>query len=81
MHSKCGWNCGYVLDDKKFINYLDFSLLNLSKYFHLDYILFAAVNIYVYICSIYGFVNLGIRLFIFKVICINKVVRCEEEKY
>ena len=74
LHSKCGWNCGYVLDDKQFVNYLDFSLIHLSKYFHLDYILFALVNIYVFICSIYGFVKLGIRLFVFKVNKINSVV-------
>jgi LMBR1 domain-containing protein 1 len=67
LHSRCGLNCGYVLDDINYTNYLDFLLLYSSKYFHLDYILFALINIYVFICSIYGFVKLGVRLFLFTV--------------
>jgi LMBR1 domain-containing protein 1 len=63
LHSKCGWNCGYVLDDRNYTNYLDFLLLELSKYFHLDYPFFAFINLYVYICSIYGFVRLGVKFF------------------
>jgi LMBR1 domain-containing protein 1 len=67
LHSKCGLNCGYVLDDMTYNNYLDLSLLQLSKYFHLDFILFAIINIYVYICSIYGFVKLGVKILCFTV--------------
>jgi LMBR1 domain-containing protein 1 len=63
LHSKCGWNCGYVLDDRNYTNYLDFFLLESSRYFHLDYMLFAMINIYVYICSVYGFVRLGVKFF------------------
>lgn len=70
LHSKCGWLCGYVLDDQNYTNYLDFSLLSLSKYLHLDYLLFAIINIYVYICSIYGFVKIGVKFFCFTVIYI-----------
>lgn len=67
LHSKCGLNCGYVLDDMNYDNYLDLSLLELSKYFHMDFIFFAIINIYVYICSIYGFVKLGVRILFFTV--------------
>jgi len=67
LHSKCGLNCGYVLDDMNYNNYLDLSLLQLSRYFHLDFVFFAIINIYVYICSIYGFVKLGVRVLCFTV--------------
>ncbi len=70
LHSKCGLNCGYMLDDMNYDNYLDISLLQFSKYFHLDFIFFAIINIYVYICSIYGFARLGVRIFCFTVKCI-----------
>jgi LMBR1 domain-containing protein 1 len=63
LHSKCGWNCGYVLDDRNYTNYLDFFLLESSRYYHLDYLLFAMINIYVYICSVYGFIKLGVKFF------------------
>lgn len=67
LHSKCGLDCGYVLDDMNYTNYLDFLLLYSSKNFHLDYLLFAIINIYVFICSIYGFVRLGVKFFCFTV--------------
>lgn len=67
LHSKCGLNCGYVLDDMNYNNYMDVLLLLSSKYFHLDYLLFALINIYVLICSIYGFVKLGVKFLIFNV--------------
>ena len=68
LHSKCGLNCGYVLDDMNYTNYIDYLLLYSSKYLHLDYFLFASINIYVFICSIYGFIKLGIRVCFFTVI-------------
>lgn len=67
LHSKCGLNCGYVLDDMNYTNYLDFFLLHSSNYFHIDLLIFAIINIYVFICSIYGFVKLGVKFFIFTV--------------
>ena len=67
FHSKCGLNCGYVLDDMNYTNYLDYALLYSSKYFHLDYLIFFIINIYVFICSMYGFVKLGVKFFIFTV--------------
>jgi LMBR1 domain-containing protein 1 len=67
LHSKCGLDCGYVLDDMNYTNYLDYSLLYSSKYFHLDYLIFFIINIYVFISSIYGFVKLGVKFFIFTV--------------
>jgi LMBR1 domain-containing protein 1 len=68
LHSKCGLQCGFILDDMNYTNYLDFSLLKASKYFHLDLVLFSIVNIYIYICSIYGFVKLGVKFCLFTVI-------------
>jgi LMBR1 domain-containing protein 1 len=67
LHSKCGLDCGYVLDDMNYTNYLDFFLLYSSKYFHSDLLIFAVINIYVFICSIYGFVKLGVKFFLFTV--------------
>ena len=57
-----------MLDDMNYTNYLDVILLFSSKYFHLDYLLFAIINIYVFISSIYGFIKLGVKFFIFTVI-------------
>ena len=62
FNSKCGLKCGYVLDNMNYNNYLDLSLVELSKYFHLDFLLFALINTYVYICSIYGFAKLGVKV-------------------
>lgn len=72
FNSKCGLNCGYVLDDMNYTNYLDFLFLYFSKYFHLDYLLFAIINIYVFICSIYGFIKLGVKFLFFTVTKIKK---------
>lgn len=71
LHSKCGLDCGYVLDDMNYTNYLDYLLLYSSKFFHLDHLIFAIINIYVFFCSIYGFVKLGVKFFIFLVNCLN----------
>ncbi len=71
LHSKCGLNCGYVLDDMNFTNYLDLLLLYSSKYLHLDHLLFGIINIYVFICSIYGFVKLGVKFLFFTVTYFN----------
>lgn len=62
LNSKCGLKCGYVLDDMNYNNYLDLSLIELSKYFHLDFLVFALINAYVYICSIYGFAKMGVKV-------------------
>jgi len=51
---------------------LDSVLLFLSKYYHLDFIIFAVINIYVYICSVYGFINLGVKLLCFDIFEIRK---------
>jgi LMBR1 domain-containing protein 1 len=67
LHSKCGLDCGYVLDDMNYTNYLDSFLLYSSKYFHMDMLTFAVVNIYVFICSVYGFAKLGVKFFVFTV--------------
>ncbi len=67
LHSNCGLDCGYVLDNMNFTNYLDSMLLYSSNYLHLDYIIFAIINIYVFICSIYGFVRIGVKFFLFTV--------------
>jgi len=71
INSKCGMNCGFILDNKNYTNYLDFILLYFSRHFHFDHLLFAVVNIYVFICSIYGFVKLGIKMLCFTVFIIK----------
>lgn len=67
INSRCGLDCGYVLDDMNYTNYLDAALLYSSSYFHLDYLIFSIINIYVFICSVYGFIKLGVKFFIFTV--------------
>lgn len=63
LHSSCGLNCGYVINETNYTNYIDYALRHLSSYFHADYLLFAVINCYVFFCSIYGFVKLSIRIF------------------
>ncbi len=67
FNSRCGLNCGYVLDDMNYTNYLDAALLYSSQYFHFDYIVFSIINIYIFFCSVYGFIRLGVKFFVFTV--------------
>lgn len=63
LHSSCGLHCGYVINETNYTNYIDYALRHLSAFFHTDYLLFAVINCYVFMCSIYGFVKLSIKIF------------------
>jgi len=72
LNSECGFNCGYLLDrSPSFFNPLDYILLCLSshheKYLNiqlfLDTTLFAILQIYTFICVLYGIIKIGINFF------------------
>lgn len=72
IHSECGMKCGYILEKSpQYFNPLDQLLLRLSshheKYFDvqlfLDTSLFASMLVYVFICTLYGIIKIGINFF------------------
>lgn len=63
MHSECGLSCGFVIKENKFKNYVDHILILSSQFLHLDQVLFAIINLYFYFCAIFGFCNIGIKIF------------------
>jgi len=67
MNSECGISCGFVVEKNTYFNPLDQFLVQLSKFFPLDYILFATILLYVFISSLYGLVKLGVRIICFTV--------------
>lgn len=67
MNSKCKWSCGFIIEQRHFMNPVDFALVYASKYFPLDYLFFAMIVIYIFICSFYGIIKVGIRANFFKV--------------
>ncbi len=65
LHSTCGLKCGYALSDDRVANYvnpIDQLLLALSRYFPVDYLVFAFLCLYFFAVSLYGLVRLGVRL-------------------
>ena len=61
LHSECGYQCGFVINENKYKNIIDYVLLSTSKYYHLDHLLFAIVNLYMFISAIFGFCTIGIK--------------------
>jgi len=72
MHSECKNSCGWTIPKPTLLNPIDFLLSQLSKVFPLDYLIFGALCIYIFICTVSGLVSLGIRLLIFKLYDIRK---------
>ncbi|KMZ79284.1 hypothetical protein PVIIG_01758 [Plasmodium vivax India VII] len=63
FNSVCAYKCGFVLEKINTIfNLLDSSLLLFSRLFPLDIFLIASLAIYIFCCSLYGIVNVGIRV-------------------
>ena len=54
LHSKCGFNCGYIVEKKKVFNPIDSVLVTASHLFPLDYLLFYFLASYIYISVLYG---------------------------
>jgi len=67
MHSTCGWKCGYASTKNSEWNPLDTTLVFSSKFFPLDYIAFGILVCYIFLASIYGIMNLGIKFLFFTI--------------
>jgi len=65
MHSKCGSSCGFTLNKREIVNPLDSIFTFFSAYFPLDLAFYLLSFVYVFICSCYAMVKLGVRFFIF----------------
>ncbi|EUD71699.1 hypothetical protein YYG_03113 [Plasmodium vinckei petteri] len=64
FNSICAYKCGFVLDQiNTLYNMVDSSLMFFSKYFPLDILVIASLALYIFCCSVYGIVNVGIRIF------------------
>ena len=61
LHSVCGLKCGFVVD-APVLNPLDWLLVKLAPAFPLDFIVLACVSCYLFLCSMYGLVKLGVRI-------------------
>ncbi len=62
MHSSCKTSCGYAIAAPSVFNPANELLVYASKIFPADYIVFAGIALYVFLCTIAAFCALGIRL-------------------
>ena len=67
ISSECGFSCGFITSTSAIFNPLDSLLVHISYYFPLDYLLFSTIILYIFIASLYGIVDWGIRLMCFNV--------------
>lgn len=73
LHSECGFKCGYLLENPKFFNPLDYLLRRLSSKHNyiinmelfLDVILYVVMVTYCLICIFYSIVKMGVHFFEF----------------
>ncbi|CRG95090.1 conserved Plasmodium membrane protein, unknown function [Plasmodium gallinaceum] len=64
FNSICAYKCGFVLEQiNSIFNLLDSVLIFFSRFFPLDILVIASLAIYIFCCSLYGIVNVGIRIF------------------
>jgi len=71
-NSECGIKCGFVIEKQVVINPLDWILVQSSKVFPLDYVVFLCLVFYIFICALYGIIKLGIKIFCFTLYEIKK---------
>ena len=62
LNSQCGFNCGYIIQEKTLLNPIDTLFVYSSYYFPLDYLLFFIFTLYIFICTLYGIIKFGIPL-------------------
>jgi len=67
IHSTCNFSCGFAVDSFKFKNPLNLCLVYLSKYFPLDYVLFGVIAVHLFLSSLSGLIDGGVRLVCFKI--------------
>ena len=72
FNSSCKIKCGYMLTEENYENIIDLILIFSSNFFHLDQIVFAIINLYIFICTIFAFCKLGIRIFCFTLFSMKK---------
>ncbi|CRH01707.1 conserved Plasmodium membrane protein, unknown function [Plasmodium relictum] len=64
FNSICAYKCGFVLEQiNSIFNLLDSLLIFFSRFFPIDILVIASLAIYIFCCSLYGIVNVGIRIF------------------
>ena len=74
MHSECGFQCGYLLDEPQIFNPIDYLLRRLSSKHNyiikmemfLDIALFLIMSLYCIVCIYFSFVKIGINLFTYE---------------
>jgi len=71
LNSPCGPSCGFVLEQSTLPNPMEIILVSLAPYFPLDMALFAIVVAYLFLCCIYGVVQLGVRFLWVKMYDVN----------
>jgi len=62
INSKCGFSCGFIIEEEHFLNPVDWLFVKSSKYFPLDYLFFSLFVFYCFICSFFGTIKFGIKL-------------------
>jgi len=67
MNSTCKYSCAYSIPKPTLPNPIDLMLGEFSKAFPIDFIVFGGLTLYMFICALNGLVNLGVRLFVFKI--------------
>jgi len=67
MNSPCGLTCGFIVKESKAVNPLNTVMVELQKYFPLDYVFFGVLTLYLFLCSFNGLVAGGVRILCLKV--------------
>eukprot|EP00931_Biecheleriopsis_adriatica_P116663 TRINITY_DN92270_c0_g1_i1.p1 TRINITY_DN92270_c0_g1~~TRINITY_DN92270_c0_g1_i1.p1 ORF type:complete len:539 (+),score=100.05 TRINITY_DN92270_c0_g1_i1:46-1662(+) len=67
LHSACGWNCGYTLQERRIYNPADEVYLRLSRVFPIDFVFLSIVVLYIFASTLFGIFSLDIRLLCFSV--------------
>eukprot|EP00466_Bigelowiella_natans_P002434 jgi/Bigna1/91481/estExt_fgenesh1_pg.C_1020039 len=64
FHSACGFECGYLLENNKetMPNLIDMIMVKASHFFPLDYLVFLAIGLYIFLASAHGLARIGIRV-------------------
>jgi len=60
--------CGYLIEKRTMLNPIDSLFVKSSYYFPLDYLIFFMFTLFIFICTLYGVVTLGINFLCVKVI-------------
>jgi len=67
MHSTCKYSCAYSIPKPTLPNPIDLMLGEFSKAFPIDFLVFGGLTCYMFVCALNGLVNLGVRLFVFRI--------------